>query len=182
MNRNLFSTMVLLGALGATEVWAQKQGGRTDGPEGSEVGYGGYTTPTVNRFSLAADMGANIAMKSFGGKGTPIYLGGTLSYWMTDWASLGLHSNYAFNTERFIALIGPTFRTDSGGPLSFNIGLRAGIASDEKVRFALSPELGMDMLLAQRLIIGLLGAWDVPLGEGARPSQLRIGLKLGWRF
>jgi hypothetical protein len=176
----LFNIVALLGMLGAVEGFAQKRGGRTDGPEGSEIGYGGYSRPMVSAFSLALDGGANFATKS-GTTGTPMYIGGTASYWMTDWSALGVHCNYAFNTERFMALIGPSFRTDTW-PLSFNVGLRAGIASDTKTRFAISPELGMDMLVVDHFIIGLLGAWDLPLGEGATPSQVRVGLKLGWRF
>jgi len=182
MTKNVFAVAVLLGVLGATEAFAQRQGGRTDGPEGSEVGYGGYAPLEVRRFSLAVDGGASIGLKSMGkGNGAPLYVGGTLSYWMTDWSLLSVHANYAFNTERLMALIGPSFRTDTW-PVSFTIGLKAGIAHDVKTRFALSPELGMDMLLAQRFIIGLLGAWDLPIGEGSKPSQLRIGLQLGWRF
>jgi len=167
--------------LGAAEGFAQRRGGRTDGPEGSEIGYGGYSAPTVSKFSLAVDGGANIALRKSSAEGAPLYLGGTASYWITDWATLGVHVNYAFNTERLVALIGPIFRTDTW-PVSFNLGLRAGIANDEKTRFAISPEIGADMLLVDHFLIGLVVAWDLPIGEGANPSQLRIGLRLGWRF
>jgi len=180
MNRHLFGVVALLGVLGAAESFAQRQGGRTDGPEGSEVGHGSYTAPTVGRFSLAVDGGANFAMSSADKRSAP-YVGGSLSYWMTDWSSLSLQANYAFNTERVMVLIGPSFRTDTW-PVSFTIGLKAGMAHDTRTQFALSPELGMDMLVAQRFIIGLLGAWDIPVVDGLKFSQVRIGLQLGWRF
>jgi len=176
-----FAIVFLLGMLGAAEGFAQRQGGRTDGAEGSEVGFGGYTASTVGRFSLAAEGGANFALKKGVADGAPLYVGGTLSYWMTDWSSIGLQANYAFNTERLMVLMGPSFRTDTW-PMSFYIAVRAGFAKDTKTRFALSPELGADMLLAQRFIMGLLAAWDWPMGEGTMPSQLRVGLRLGWRF
>ena len=80
-----------------------------------------------------------------------------------------------------MALIGPVFRTDTW-PLSFNLGFRAGVANDDKTRFAISPELGADMLVADHFLLGFVAAWDVPIGSGATPSQVRIGLRLGWRF
>jgi hypothetical protein len=128
------------------------------------------------------DGGANISVKKLGAKKAPLYLGGTVSYWIKDWATVGVHVNYAFNTERLVALLGPVFRTDTW-PLSFTLGFRAGIANDAKTRFAISPEVGADMLIVNdHLLIGFLAAWDFPIGEGATPSQIRIGLKLGWRF
>ncbi|MCL2625915.1 MAG: hypothetical protein FWD46_03730 [Cystobacterineae bacterium] len=180
----LYGFVVLLGMLGATEGLAQRQGGRTDGPENSEWGHGGYSRSTVGYFSVAVDWGANFAVKKSTASGTPLYVGGTGSYWITDWALMGVHLNYAFNTERFMALIGPTFRTDTW-IMSFHASCKAGLAHDgrdKNSRFAISPQLGVDMVIIRHLLIGLLGVWDLPIGKGKMPSQIRVGLNLGWRF
>ncbi|MCL2011692.1 MAG: hypothetical protein FWG75_02735 [Cystobacterineae bacterium] len=197
MNRRIFGIVALVGMLGAAEGFAQRYGGRASAPEGSELDYGGYRYSKMGSFSLSAEWGANFAINSRNAEGerttsgSPMYVGGTGSYWITDWALLGMHFNYAFNTKRFMAVVGPTFRTDTW-PLSFNMGFKAGLSNDDidrRTRFAISPSFGIDLLIEEHLMIGFSWAWDLQLDERdrrtparERASQIRMGLNLGWRF
>ncbi|MCL2177926.1 MAG: hypothetical protein FWB81_00710 [Cystobacterineae bacterium] len=182
--RKRYGLVFLLCMVGGVEGFAQARASGGGVPEEAERGLGGYSHTVASRFSVAVDGGANFVVKKSPAKGAPFYIGGTGSYWITEWALMGIHLNYAFNTERFMALIGPTFRTDTW-PLSFHISCKAGFARDgqeKKSRLAVAPQFGMDILLVEHLIIGLLGAWDLPTGKGRMPSQVRLGLNLGWRF
>ena len=174
-------TLALL--LLATPALAQDRG-RTDGAENSEFGKGGYSKPLSGKFSLALDFGAALidrAPLTGAPMGPPLYVGGTFSYWMTDWFLLDLHGAYAFNSGRFHGLIGPRFRT-AWWPISASIGLRPGIITDPftGVRFGLSPVASVDMIFERHLIAGLQGSIDIPLGGNG--VSYRIGLNLGWRF
>lgn len=185
MNRFL-TLAVLFTALGA----AAQEGGRTDGAEGSEVGKGGYPRASgSSRISLVLDWGANLPvggtppLSGLGPSGPPLYLGGTVSFWMYDWFLLDGHGSYAFNTGKVNALIGPRFRTATW-PVAASLGLRAGAIYDPApgvgLRFGLSPVATFELILAKHLLVGLQGSFDLPLaGNG---SSLRIGLNVGWRF
>ncbi len=159
--------------------------GRTDGPEGSEVGKGGYDKPLSGSFSLALDWGASISTASplSGASRVPIYLGGTASFWLTDWFLLDGHGAYAFDTGRLFVLVGPRFRTWSW-PVSFGAGLRAGLINDPAPgtgpRFGLSPVVSADMIFRRHLLAGLQAMADIPIaGNGV---TFRIGINIGWRF
>jgi hypothetical protein len=158
-----------------------QEGGRTDGPEGSEVGKGGFDRPLIGKFSLALDWGASFNTAPLSGNAAPLYLGGTVSFWSTDWFLLDAHGSYAFNTGRTAVLVGPRFRTWTW-PIAASLGLRAGVINDPYVgvRFGLSPIAALDMVFARHFIAGLEGCVDVPVaGNG---STVRVGLNVGWRF
>jgi hypothetical protein len=183
MRRSLF-VAVLFTALGA----AAQEGGRTDGPEGSEQGKGGYEKPSGSgRISILVNWGASVPVGQtppLGGNGftgAPLYLGGTLSFWMYDWFLLDAHGSYALNTGRTNILVGPRFRT-STWPVAASLGLRAGAILDPQigVRFGLSPIATVEMIFIKHIVVGLEGSFDIPIsGNG---SSLRVGLMLGWRF
>lgn len=179
---------VLITALLAACAAGAQEGGRTDGPEGSEVGKGGYPRPSgSSRLSLMIDWGAALPVGTvqplggLGPQGAPLYLGGTFSFWMYDWFLLDAHGSYAFNAGRVNALIGPRFRTATW-PVAASLGLRAGAIYDPStgLRFGLSPVATVELILMKHLLLGLQGSFDIPLaGNG---SLLRIGLNVGWRF
>ncbi len=179
--RHSFLVSVLL--LGSVSAFAQERG-RTDGPEGSEVGRGGYSSSFGGKFSLALDFGASVKVTStYHGVpfGSPLYFGGTGSFWLTDWFQLDAFGGYTFDSGRGLALIGPRIRTPTW-PISGALGLRAGIITEPGVglRFALSPVASVDVILGRHFLLGLQGSIDVPIaGAGA---GLRIGLNAGWRF
>lgn len=175
------SPLGLLVVLLALPVAAQ-EGGRTDGPEGAEIGKGGYTSASeVSAFSLALNWGASVNLAPLNGVGAPLYLGATASYWVTDWFAAELHGAYAFNTSRVFSYLGPRFRTPTY-PVSGGIGLRAGAIFDpfQGVRFGLSPVASVDLILQRHFLASLEACFDIPIaGNG---TTTRIGLTLGWRF
>jgi hypothetical protein len=79
-------------------------------------------------------------------------------------------------------LAGPRFRT-AGFPVSLNAGLKAGafLVPDEGLRFGLSPQAGVDLLLAnERLVVGLGYALDIPIAT--RGITNRLFMNIGYRF
>ncbi len=72
--------------------------GRTDGPEGSEVGKGGYTRASGSgSFSLSVQWGAAVTDNA---PHAPLFVGGAAEYWMEDWFQVELSGAYLFDTER----------------------------------------------------------------------------------
>lgn len=159
--------------------WAQGRG-RTDGPENSEWGKGGYSSPSSNRFSLALDWGAAIEHDS-GYNGTPLFVGGTVSYWSTDWFALDVSSAYLLSSKKVDVLIGPRFRTITY-PVTLGFALKAGpiFLNGGTVRFGISPQLSLDLLLDRHLIFALGYAADIPFSSGGAAS--RVFMTLGYRF
>lgn len=171
--------VLLLAGLLSTPAQAD---GRTDGPEGSEVGHGGYQSVSGGKFSLAADFGGAIVL-SGAVAGPPLYAGATATLWFTDWFKLDLLGNWVFNAQRLNVLVGPRFST-WGWPVTFGAGLHAGVIYDvgPGVRFGLSPNISADMLFARHFLASLKAALDIPIGAPVTPMAIRIGLSLGWRF
>jgi len=158
--------------------------GRTDGPEGSEYGTGGYSRSSEGHFSLEANWGASLIDDQYTRDfdGAPLFVGLTASYWGDDWYQMDLSGAYLFNDGRFNLLAGPRFRT-TGYPVSFHLGLKAGaiFIPDTTVRFGLSPQVGADVLFANdHVLAGLAYAVDVPVGGGGVAN--RIFMNVGYRF
>ncbi len=154
--------------------------GRTDGPEGSEIGKGGYSGAGDNRFSLQLDWGAALG-DPLSVNGPPLFAGLTATYWAYDWFLIDAAGGYQFVNRRAYGLIGPRFRT-GGYPLAFTIGARAGAITEPGtgVRFALSPNAGFDLLIRRSVLLALGYSLDLPIaGSGA---DHRIYLSAGYRF
>lgn len=164
---------------------AHAQGrGRTDGPEGSEYGKGGYSRVSESRFSLELNWGAAFAAElSRMDRGRPpLFVGATASFWGADWYQFDISGAYVLQNEQLNVLVGPRFRT-YGFPLSLNAGLKAGafIVPDEGFRFGISPQVGVDMLLAsERVVLGLGYALDIPFAEHGITN--RVFMNIGYRF
>ncbi len=177
----LWASAVALIVLGSSATVFAQSRGRTDGPEGSEYGKGGYRRLGGEEFSLAVEWGAAIESDS-GYSGTPMFVGGTMSYWGTEWFLIDLSGNYLFSSKKVDILLGPRFRTATW-PVSFNVGFKAGpiFLPDNRVRFGIAPQAGFDLLLERHLILGISYAPDIPLGDGGGVSH-RIFMTIGYRF
>jgi hypothetical protein len=180
IRRSLWVGALALAVLGlSTPVFAQSRG-RTDGPEGSEYGKGGYNRLGGN-FSLAIDWGAAIESDNTY-TGSPLFVGLTASYWATDYFLLDASANYLLSSKKFDLLVGPRFRTVTW-PVSFSVGFKAGpiFLPNNAVRFGISPQAGFDLLLERHLILGVGYAPDIPLGDGGGVAH-RIFMTVGYRF
>lgn len=159
--------------------------GRTDGPEGSEYGKGGYSRAMDSHFSLELNWGAAFApnmSEPVSSSGPPLFLGATASIWGDDWYQLDFSGAYVLRSGQVNLLVGPRFRT-YGFPVSLNAGLKAGafLVPDEGLRFGLSPQVGLDLLVADdRIVFGLGYALDIPIA--IRGITHRIFMNVGYRF
>lgn len=163
---------------------AQSTGGRTDGPEGAEVGHGGYTSQGGGKFSLALNWGASIqeTQPLSGAGGTaPLFVGVTGAYWADDLFLLEVSGQYLLNNGRVNLLVGPKARTGFY-PISLYIALKAGaiLIPNAGLRFGLSPEIGADVLVRRKVMLGLGYAPDFAIGGNG--TNHRIFLNLGYRF
>lgn len=180
---------VALLALLPVSARAQERG-RTDGPEGSEYGKGGYQDLNGGQFSLEFNWGAAVNQESSPAgapEGPPLFLGVTASFWGDDWYQLDFTGAYVLDGGRVDLLVGPRFRT-YGYPLSLHAGLKAGaiVIPEVGVRFGLSPQVGADLLVGNRddIILGLAYALDIPLpaeADGGSNTH-RVFMSLGYRF
>ena len=164
--------------------------GRTDGPEGSEYGKGGYESLNEYRLSLEFLWGAAIRQEpspAGAPEGPPLFLGITSAFSVDDWFQLDFTGAYMLDGGQLDLLVGPRFRT-YGYPLSFHASLKAGALFIPEVgpRFGLSPEVGADLVLgdSENILLGLGYALDIPL-----PARLdgvgnthRVFMTLGYRF
>jgi hypothetical protein len=185
----VWGTLALLAAVPLPAV-AQERG-RTDGPEGSEYGKGGYERPSGwGDFSLQFDWGAGVNQEpppEGAPKGPPLMMGLTASFWADDWLQLDFSGAYMLDGGRVDLLAGPRFRT-YGYRVSLYAGLKAGAIFVPEVgtRFGLSPQVGGDLLMGSRenILLGLAYALDIPLpaeADGGSNTH-RIFMSLGYRF
>jgi hypothetical protein len=165
-----------------------QQRGRTDGPEGSEYGKGGYSRTSDGRFSLELNWGAAFAADASTVRrdSVPLFIGATASIWGADWYQFDFSGAYVLQNGQVDVLVGPRFRTH-GFPFSLNAGLKAGgfFIPDAGFRFGLSPQVGVDLLMAsERLVLGLGYALDIPVAgiDDFRGLTNRLFMNVGYRF
>lgn len=179
--QGLWRWAVVCGSLLTLTASAQERG-RTDGPEGSEYGKGGYEARREGRFSLGLDFGASMISNPVANRvGPPIFAGLTVSFWGDDWFVVDASGAYLLDSQRIDILVGPRFRT-AFYPVSAHIGLKAGtvISPTSGLRFAISPQIGGELLLADKLIMGLNYNVDVPIWADAVAH--RVYMTMGYRF
>jgi hypothetical protein len=159
--------------------------GRTDGPEGSEYGKGGYQRVGAGRFGLSAEFGG--AFTDWGPldgvrRGPPLTLGLTGAWWAEDYLLLEASAALLMDSSRVNLFVGPRLRTPTW-PFSLSVALKAGpiLDPDRGLTFGVSPQLGADMLLGNRVQLGLNYALDLGVGSGTRPAN-RVFMNLGYRF
>jgi hypothetical protein len=179
--KNPVRLALLVAASLATPALAQDLG--TQGPEGSEVGKGGYTSPSGSRrFSATFHWGASFQESSplSGTPGAPIFVGLSGSWWSTDWFVLDATFNYLLNSSRIEGLVGPRFRT-STWPVSGGLGVQAGLINTPGIgpRFGIVPSGTVDFTIDHRVVLGLSYFLDLAFGA---PVGHRIGMNIGYRF
>jgi hypothetical protein len=154
--------------------------GRTDGPEGEEIGKGGYEPAGDGHLFLGLQWGAALSDDD-DDRGAPLFIGGAAQYWLDDWLQLEAGADYVWRTKSTNVLVGPKFRA-TFEPLSLCLGLEAGaiFISGDGARFLLSPTAGADLLLGRHLLVGLYYAFDAAIG--ADQLTHRIFLALGIRL
>jgi hypothetical protein len=184
----LWGAASLAAAVGMAPSAHAQERGRTDGPEGSEYGKGGYSRTSDSRFSLELNWGAAFAADASTVRrgSVPMFFGATASIWGSEWYQFDLSGAYVLQNDQWSVLAGPRFRT-YGFPVSFNAGLKAGgfFIPDAGFRFGLSPQVGVDLLAAnERLVLGLGYALDIPfVGSGDfRGLMNRLFMNVGYRF
>ncbi|MFL5321176.1 MAG: hypothetical protein ACJ790_16065 [Myxococcaceae bacterium] len=173
----------LCSLLGASAAFAQNTGGRTDGPEGSEIGHGGYSSASGDRFSLALNWGASVQeSQPLTPTSAPLFVGVTASWWADQILVLDLQGQYLFNNSRVNVFVGPRVRTGFY-PISLYLALHAGpiIIPGLGVRFGVSPEIGADLLIKRHVTLGLGYAPDLAIGGDAAFNH-RIFMNVGYRF
>src|SRR4051794_29239578 len=106
------SVAVVLCSLTASSAFAQNTGGRTDGPEGSEYGHGGYSSASNDRFPLSVSWGASVQeSQPLGPSDAPLFVGVTASWWADELWLFDLQAQYLINNHRVNAYVGPKLRT-----------------------------------------------------------------------
>jgi len=176
---------VCLSLLGAAGAWGQERG-TTQGPEGSEIGKGGYVSGGaggLGGFSITLDGGG-----AFTTKGDqidpPLFAGVTASYWNQEWYRIDLSGFYipASNYKTWGILLGPSFHTTTW-PFAFSIGLQAGlyIPNEGNVLFVLSPRIGWDWITETHFQLGIGANYDL-LPSNIDASAIRVYLSVGYRF
>lgn len=172
----------IIAVLVSGTVLAQPRG-RTDGPEGSEYGKGGYEDPGSGPFSLTLNWGAAIHSRSpLGGRpsGPPLFIGGTGTFWADERFVMDASVAYLLSNQQLNVLVGPRFRTGTY-PVSGTAGLQAGaLFQNSEVFFGLSPNVSAEMILKDHLVAGLGYALDIPIGGGE--VSHRIFMNVGYRF
>lgn len=181
MNFRVSTAILALCILMLPAVAGAQARGRTDGPEGSEIGKGGYVRPTSGNISLSLDWGGALATGPQSGAGVPIFVGLNAGYWLDDWMVLELNPQYVFRTGDINLLVGPRFRTPAF-PVALTGGLKAGaiFVDGRGVRFGLSPQAGLDVVVRRNVLAGLNYALDIPIG--APGYTHRVFMSIGYRF
>ncbi|MGI5863520.1 MAG: hypothetical protein ACOX6T_15900 [Myxococcales bacterium] len=187
MRSHLIVSLVLVSLALADAPSASAAGrARTDGPPGAEVGAGGYVRPGGDRFSVGVDWGASVAE---GDCAPPILLGIKFAYWSDDWFQVEASGTYLFQNESFEILVGPRFRTSPFHRVGLSVGLKGGAIllpyPEERFvyrpLFALSPQVGLDMLVSDSGVLDLTYALDFDAFR-LSPAAHRLFMTVGYRF
>ena len=130
--------------------------GRTDGPEGSEIGKGGYPYAGIaGAFSVAPILGAAM-VESDRDSETDLMYGLNVGWRTEDW--LGVHASYAFILDQQTNLFGVGVRNIlEYEPFNYHLSLDAELYSPSEgdTNFGLAPGVGAEVLLNDNLSLGL---------------------------
>ena len=149
--------------------FAEPEPGRTDGPEGSEYGKGGYSRfgpggqYFVDGFFGSAQVAAEGADKE---SETDLVAGVNLGYQIEDWLSFQIGYGYISDQKIGLYTIGARSRSDYdpfGCFFTLDAGLLTPDVGDRK--FAITPGVGVDLKLSEKLKVGLGFQHDFVMSE-----------------
>jgi hypothetical protein len=154
----LFFALLFLPALVRAET-----PGRTDGPEKSEYGKGGYPFGgSVGRFYVTPAFGSGFFDTPQKKDETGLLYGLDLGYEMDEWVSL--QGSYYYLTDRATSLFGIGSRfTVRRLPFAYHVSVQAGLYAPRAGTrdFGLAPGAGIDVVLHERVQVGLNYRHDV---------------------
>jgi hypothetical protein len=183
--RMAWAVLALASLLAAAPSHGQERG-KTTGPEGSEIGKGGYepVAGDPGMFSIQLEGGGAFPQEgdSFD---PPLFFGATASFWGSEFYRIDLSGAFVPGTDEvdiWEGMVGPLFRLLTY-PMGFSLGVQAGVLvpTEGDTRFVLSPRAGLDLLPQSRLQLGIYANYDFTIGDVDR-SILRTYLSLGYRF
>lgn len=131
--------------------------GRTDGPEGSEYGKGGYRYwSTGGAYFLEGFVGAAVVDTDLEVSETDLFSGVNAGYMVEDWLAVQLGFGHISDqkTNLFSAGMRSSYDLD---PFSYSFSLDTELYSPDvgSTKFGIAPGVGAEMHLSERLHIGL---------------------------
>jgi hypothetical protein len=176
-------TRILLLLLGFATLAGAQATGRTDGPEKSEYGKGGYPFGgRVGRFYVTPAFGSGFFDAPQRGAQTGLLYGLDLGYEMDEW--VGLQGSYHYLTDRDVSLFGLGSRfTYRRLPFAYHVSVQAGLYAPRAGSrdFGLAPGAGVDVVLHERLQVGLGFRRDFIFSD-ARSRLSRVYATVGVYF
>lgn len=153
--------MVLVLCLAASAGAKEPEPGRTDGPEGSEYGKGGYLRHgTGGGFYVDGYFGAaGVEIEQKFGKDlrqTDLIAGFNAGYLVEDW--LAFQAGYGYITDQKIGLYSLGMRSSyDAEPFNYYFTLGAEVFAPDQgdSQFGLVPGVGAEMMLNDRVRVGL---------------------------
>lgn len=184
--RHFICALVLIGAALSSPAAAQQA--RTDGPEGSEIGHGGYPWQTSGQLYIEGMFGAAVIDIEPEGGGedisqTDLISGVSVGYLMEDW--LGFQVGYGYiggdqKTSLYTAGVRNLLNYEPiNGFLSLDAELYSPDAGD--TRFGIAPGVGAEVMLNQHLRAGLRYQHDFIFADD-NISINRFSASLQFRF
>ena len=157
--------------------------GRTDGPEGSEIGKGGYRLAgTPGTWSVSPFMGAAIVEFDDDDSETDLMYGLNVGWRTEDW--LGGHASYAFIQDQESSLFGVGVRNIlEYEPFNYHLGLDAELYApgEGDTNFGIAPGVGAEVLLGDNLSLGMQYQRDFIFSDESIAIN-RFTAKVAFRF
>lgn len=161
---------------------AHAQTGRTDGPEGSEYGQGGYPFGgALNRFYVNTAFGSGFFKRpGTNTTRTGFLFGADFGCEMDQW--LGVQAGYAYLSDRDMSIfsLGSRFAYNLE-PFSYHVSLDAGLYDPKNGdrNFGLAPGAGIDIIVTDRVRLGLDYKHDFIFTDNQTTDMNRVfaGLK-----
>ena len=159
------------------------QEGRTDGPEGSEYGKGGYPfSGREARLYLNPLFGSGIFEVAGAGDQTGLLYGLDVGYEMEEW--IGLEGSYSYLRDRELSIFGLGSRFSyNRHPFIYSFTVQAGLYSQKTGdnNFGLAPGTGVDIVVGERYRVGLHYRRDFVFSD-SRTRLNRVFARIGFYF
>jgi hypothetical protein len=155
--------------------------GRTDGPEGTELGRGGYPFGgPEGRFYISPAFGSGIFDRNADSSRTGLLYSLNLGYERDGW--LAIEGGYAYLSDRKLSIYSLGSRFDyNADPFVYYFSAQAGLykPTEGESNFGLAPGAGIDIILNDRIRVGLNYKRDFIFTDGNTTDVDRLfaGLK-----